>query len=473
MLTEQTHTEPQWPSLSGRILEGGYELGELAEVDESGAKFRVRVLGDRSLDAFVHVLRGEGSAAEQQVGVWEAAQKLQHPNLSTPLAVGRTQLDGVDLIYVVLRKPEETLSSALAVRALTAKEAGEVLASVSRGLEHLLQNGLVHGCVSPEQILAVGDSVQLTTACIRRAGAEPPMELRKAKYAAPESGGMNVTPAADVWCVGATIFEALTQQECGEKCGEQAARLPQPFAAIVERCLAADPQSRCELGEALTLYKAHQAPVPQPARTPVAQPISRPVLKPASVPARPGRTREVEERRASMLWVYAAIAAVVVLVVVWAELPKHASKVSIAPVPAHNAEPAAKPRAWETRTLPADGGVAKAAPNPRLNAAPSRPEAALPRDRAAEDRGARTINGQVWRVVLFTYNREPDAQNRVRVLNEKHPKLAAEVFTPNPHGGPYLVTASGPMSHDAAARVRQRALSQGMPRDSYIQNYKQ
>ena len=83
-----------------------------------------------------------------------------------------------------------------------------------------------------------------------------------------------------------------------------------------------------------------------------------------------------------------------------------------------------------------------------------------------------TVNGPVWRLIVFTYGTAESAQNMANLINEKHPELQAEVFSPDGHGL-YLVTLGGRMQRDDAARLRQKALGLGMPRDSYIQNYKQ
>jgi eukaryotic-like serine/threonine-protein kinase len=65
------------------------------------------------------------------------------------------------------------------------------------------------------------------------------------------------------------------------------------------------------------------------------------------------------------------------------------------------------------------------------------------------------------------------AQSRANLINQKHPELQAQVFSPDGHGGLYLVTLGGGMQRDDAVSLRQKALRLGMPRDSYIQNYKQ
>jgi hypothetical protein len=78
----------------------------------------------------------------------------------------------------------------------------------------------------------------------------------------------------------------------------------------------------------------------------------------------------------------------------------------------------------------------------------------------------------VWRVVLYTFSREEDAQKRAQAINGKHPGLDAQTFSPS-NSHMYLVVAGGRMTRSDAARLRLKALREGMPRDSYIQNYKQ
>jgi hypothetical protein len=77
----------------------------------------------------------------------------------------------------------------------------------------------------------------------------------------------------------------------------------------------------------------------------------------------------------------------------------------------------------------------------------------------------------IWRVVAFTYNHESQAQQKVAVIAQKHPALRPEVFTPNGRA-PYLVTVGGTMSRDEAFAMARKARGEGLPRDSYAQNYR-
>jgi hypothetical protein len=76
-----------------------------------------------------------------------------------------------------------------------------------------------------------------------------------------------------------------------------------------------------------------------------------------------------------------------------------------------------------------------------------------------------------WRVVAFTYNREAQARQKVEALAAKHPNLRPEVFTPSGRA-PYLVVVGGTMSRDQAFAFVRKGRAEGLPHDSYAQNYR-
>ena len=75
-----------------------------------------------------------------------------------------------------------------------------------------------------------------------------------------------------------------------------------------------------------------------------------------------------------------------------------------------------------------------------------------------------------WRVVAFTYNHADQAQKKVESIAQKHADLRPEVFTPTGRA-PYLVTVGGVMNRDQAFAFVQRVRRQGLPGDTYAQNY--
>jgi hypothetical protein len=74
-------------------------------------------------------------------------------------------------------------------------------------------------------------------------------------------------------------------------------------------------------------------------------------------------------------------------------------------------------------------------------------------------------------VILYTYSRQEDAQKMADSINARHPDLHTEVFAPSGDRGPYLVTMNAGTGREQADQARRRALHDGMPRDSYVQNY--
>lgn len=461
-----------WSQLEATTLEGGYQVAELLSADDQSACFRIRVLGEYKRKVLANFYRTSDRDAEEQVNLWECAREIRHPGLSVPVAAGRVALSGGEVIYAVLDKSDERLSDVLQKRALESEEADEVLRNIGRALDELHGRGFVHGCVSPEEVLAFGDSIKLSAAGIRRIDSAPPLSVAPPKYVAPESTSENVTPASDVWCLGATVFEALTQKQYGPDKKDAAASLAGPWKRIVEKCVEPDPAQRARVAD-LDRLRAGE-PVLEIAK--IATPAAL-VMEPAadSTAAEQelrhvGRQRSIAPMtrsfRGSRSWVYAAAILVIVVLLLWAAKPKHTTAVVGPPAPQQRSSASAHRPAssWPTRTLAPDGTAAASARD------------AHPDARIADARKPAIGNPQnpaVWRVVLYAFSREEDAQKRAQAINQQHPGLDAGTFSPSGRNRLYLVVAGGRMTRDQAARLRQDAVRQGMPRDSYIQNYKQ
>ncbi len=466
--TDSISGDFDWSSLEGTTLEGGYQVAEPLSSDDRTACFRIRVLGEYRRKAFANFYRGTGPVLQEQLDIWKRAREIQHSNLSMPLSVGRLPLQGAEVVYIVLDKPDEVLSGVLQKRELVNEEADEILRGVARALQELHARDLVHGTVSPDRVFAFGDSIKLSAESLRKANSAPPLAAVPAKYLAPESTGENVTRESDVWCMGATLFEALTQQHYGPDCHEKAGSLSEPWNRILPKCLEPDPAQRARISDLDNLRKAQPvreiaatiatpaplAPEPQAGSTAAEQELS-------SVAKRQSVTPVERAFHASRSWIYAAVALIAVVVLLWAARPKKPATVPGPNPPAHAATASHPASSWPTRTLaPETASRSDAHPDGRV-AAPPR-TVARPGDPA------------VWRVVLYTFSREDDAQKRAQAINQQHPGLNTQVFSPSgDRNHMYLVVAGGRMTRDQAARLRQEALRQGMPHDSYIQNYRQ
>jgi eukaryotic-like serine/threonine-protein kinase len=493
---QQRTNYPNLMSLQGTTLGGAYLLGQCLGADERTVMFKAQVKAGTPTSAIVKIYRAEPSVAEEQIALWEEIKKLEHLNLAAILGAGRTQLQEHELIYVAVERADEMLDKILRDRPLDAEEAGELVVSICRGLECLHAAGFVHGFLSPEEVLGVGDAIKLSTEGIRKASSTNDISLKDAKYHAPENVKCNVTPEADVWCLGATLFEALTQNECGADCPQDAAKLPQPFGTIVHRCLYANPEARCTLREVVQLYEgrllafsaaasadagAGTRDIREAPRNSTPSSPTRTQSEPARVLPNKDSARQIYRVHTPQLhrriWVYLAIALFLVAGLIWLARPRKSgpggsatNKPASQQQPATVVHNAAAPVNGQPTSEAAPAQISRTlSPAPvKAGSEPSRPA----RHQPTTDQ-THYVNGPVWRVIVYTYDLPTDAERAARLINDKHPDLKPEVFSPNGNHGPYLVVIGGQMDREKAAALRLKARRLGLPRDTYLQNYKQ
>src|SRR5260221_1604945 len=156
---------------------------------------------------------------------------------------------------------EENLAQVLPARALTPDEAREMLDSVLDVLAYLHGKGFVHGHIRPINIMADdGDQLKLSSDGLRRTGEPLERAGRRDEYDPPEHAPDAFAPvdttstAGDVWSLGMTIVETMTQTRVGTSSTEQRETLvpltlPEPFLDIARHCLLRHPQERWTVSE--------------------------------------------------------------------------------------------------------------------------------------------------------------------------------------------------------------------------------
>ena len=241
-----------WKKWEGRTIDGKYVLGSYLGGSDAGAVFRTRIgNGENGADAAIRLvgLDDRPAKTESQLAQWNAASVLTHPSLIRILATGRDSLDGTQLVYAVEEFAEENLAQILPERALTPEEVRGMLAPVLAALDFVHGKGLVHGQIKPSNILAAGDQIKLSSDTVQSAGAIP---RTTSLYDAPEVQVEGLSPASDVWSLGMTLLEVLTQHrpvwDPARTSGpEIAAGVAEPFRGIAQCCLQLDPAKRCTL----------------------------------------------------------------------------------------------------------------------------------------------------------------------------------------------------------------------------------
>lgn len=191
---------------------------------------------------------------------------------------------------------EQTLGQILSRRALTSDEVRELLPPALDALTFLHRKNLVQGQVKPPNFLAVNDQLKLASDTIRLAGESAARPVKPSLYDPPEARNGRICAAGDIWGLGVTLVEALTQRPPAWPSVESEspslpANLPPEFVDITRRCLSRDPANRptsTDL-EAQLMGPAHPSvvSVPQPA-VPEAQDPTPPSTRPPD-PAVPSR----------------------------------------------------------------------------------------------------------------------------------------------------------------------------------------
>ena len=247
-----------WKQYEGEVAGGEFPLERYLGGSETGAVFLTRFASGRAAIKFVPA--GPVQAGKL-VERWNRAAALHHRHLTGVLAAGTCVLADMPLAYLVMEYAEENLAEVLRDRPLTTDETREMLLPVTDALAYLHGQGLVHGDLKPSNILAVGDTVKISSEAV--------------------SAG---DPAADIRALGVTLVQALTQQAATVTPGGQdpaVEAMPFPFREIAQDCLHDDPRLRWSADKIAAWLRSPQ----QPASTP---PVSAaPVAEPATGKLRP------------------------------------------------------------------------------------------------------------------------------------------------------------------------------------------
>ena len=235
------------------------------------------------------------------------AARLAHPNVVRVFDVGED--DGRPFIAMEYVEGE-TLAELVAERApLPAAEAARLGTQMCAGLAAAHAAGLVHRDVKPQNLLLRTDGVLKLGDFGIAAGHDGTRltlagtVLGTAGYLAPEQArGEEVTAAADIYAVGAVLYELLTGEpsrtagslaELGSEDGFGAPNLaarvptaPRELVAAVNACLSARPEDRPPSAAALARLIA---PVASEAETLSLPPD--PAQRATEILARPDRTR--------------------------------------------------------------------------------------------------------------------------------------------------------------------------------------
>ena len=277
-----------WNQWQGQVINGEFRLQKYLGGSEQSAVFLTELPGQNPQPAAIKLIpagTSNPSNVELQLSRWRLAMGLSHPHLIRLLHMGRCQLGSIDLLFVVMECAEENLAQILPERPLTSAETSDTLKPTLEALAYLHGKGLVHGHLKPANIMAIGDQLKLSSDGLSRAGESSLDSEKRSVYDPPEKASSVISPASDIWSLGMTLSEVLTQRLPSWNQKEQTdpvlpENLPAPFSDIVRGCLRRDPQSRWKIADITARLFLSSA---QPA---AALPQKRATVSPQTGPAK-------------------------------------------------------------------------------------------------------------------------------------------------------------------------------------------
>ncbi len=397
-----------WKQCEGQVVDNRFRLQRYLGGTDDSAVFLTR-LDPQSQKAAIKFIPA-GPAADLQLSLWRRVMQLVHPHLLRIFEIGRCRLENRDRLFVVMEYAEEDLSQILPERPLIDSEARQMLEPVLDALVYLHSVGLVHSRIKPSNILATTDQLKLSSDTLFPIGESRKLSRKFDAHDAPETAASPLSTAADVWSLGMTLVETLTQHAPVLQPGSQADptvpdTLPQPFLDIARHALRREPRRRWTIAEiaarlnpvAAAAAAGMTQSVPQPAVSPLAVPLSTvppvPVAKlqiprsdvpPAKAQAQPPRPQAANAPKQTLVLpnYLVPVTAVLLIIVAIIALPKilgHRSDSSSSASPA-SAPPVAQPKRVEQ---PAHRQTASA-PRPSSPAATESTQAAGEKKPAAQ-----------------------------------------------------------------------------------------
>lgn len=255
----------------GLTIEERYELTGVLGVGGMGTVYRAH---DRQLgtDVAVKILHPQFARNAEAVARFEReaeqAFELDHPGVVRIHAFGTSEATGVYMVMELLDgiSIDEVVESG----PLPAEQAVRLAAQALDALAHAHDHGVIHRDVKPSNLFLAGDEIKLVDFGIAKV-MEDESDLTRSgiamgtpRYMSPEQlvDAKRATGTADVYSMGATLFEMLTGQspasahnqaaliiqvatgDIRRRADDLVPTIPRAIADVIERSLAFEPSKR-------------------------------------------------------------------------------------------------------------------------------------------------------------------------------------------------------------------------------------
>jgi hypothetical protein len=438
-----------WTEYEGRTIDGAYPLTKLIQPEGRSAFFSTS--NGTGKPTVIRLIESHFDG-DEILARWRGVAALNHPNLVKLKSFGHVVVDETSLVYAVMEPVDANLGAMLRERRLTESETRQIAMSLLAAIETLHSNGFVHEHVVPENVLAVGEEIKLRSDCVREAlEGDAGVELKR----------------KDVRDYATVLLEALTQQRTLE--AMRGMPLPAPFEQIVRKGISGE-WGLAQIGTALKMPTMAQAvaraaaiaEAPPVEKVVVAtSPAERPLATPPSVSRRIRVPVDDKARGIGPRGIAYGVGTLLIILLLWFFMHTRSAG-------SKSAE--SKSAASDVAPASAAQGNASVPATASTNAVPSASTVSAKASTPAGQTAAGDSYGR-WRVIAFTYSQQEQARQKAAAIAQEHPDLSPTVFTPNGRS-PYLVTLGGQMSKQDAFTFSGKAKREGMPKDTYAQNYR-
>ena len=190
--------------------------------------------------------RGEPRVREALIAEGERLIGLVHPHIvrgyeliaHPETALIMETLDGETLAHLIDRTPG----------GLPAEDVAWLGMHLGSALRYLHNRDLLHLDVKPANVVADGGRAKLLDLSLARPPGRSDAGVGTWCYLSPEQdAGGELGPAADVWGLGMTLYEAATGDEVEGRPPSARGRITDALAAAIDDCLQPDPAARPSL----------------------------------------------------------------------------------------------------------------------------------------------------------------------------------------------------------------------------------
>jgi TonB family protein len=257
-----------------RIVNGVYPLRRFLGQSDHSVVFLTECTAQNLAQAAIKLLPRDPAHPDLQLEHWRRAASLSHPHLIRVLDAGSCQLGGHEFLFVVMDYAEQNLAQILPGRPLSPGEVRELLPATLDALAYLHGKHLVQGGLKPPNFMVVNDQLKLASDTIRPAGERAASTARPSPYDPPEAQNGTISTASDIWGLGITLVEALTQTVPSWS-RQSAEMVPLPdnlapeFVETVRQCLNRSAGRRPTTGDLVERFKQPSPVLPPAAQSPV------------------------------------------------------------------------------------------------------------------------------------------------------------------------------------------------------------